>query len=505
MLANRFLYVGLFFLAVLIVFNSIYLPGAVDTLIYIRNIDAMSLDPGKSRELYSHEVTSNIFEGLVAFSKKPFVIIPCLSTHWEVSKNGEKWIFHLRKGVTFHNGEIFDASSVFECFNTRMKGRTGNYKKWKYLFPFFKNIRIIDPNTIEIILSKSSSSFLYALTKPAAYITAPASYKGSEFIPVGTGPFKFEQWKKGDSLILNRNKNYWETNAGISRVIFKVIPGAVSKILQIKRGNADVSIINSSKEYEELLGKKEIGLLSITTPRVQFLAFNTRRPPFNRIPVRRAFSHLINKKAMVRHNFQGLAIPAVTPIPPHISGFNKDIKNYEYNLNKAREILKNAGLAKGFSCTLYFSGTNPALRRIVNNISKNAKAVNILIIKKPVPFKQLIERVNRGEHDMVIMGWQGAPDPDSFLFPLFTMTKGNNNPAFYSKPDLTTILKKARESLFPEQQNKYIQLAQEIIHRDSPWVPLYHLKNLAVFSKKVKNLYFSPYGFLIFKNIIKEE
>ena len=473
-------------------------------LIYLRDIDSTTLEPGKSEELYSSEVISNIFEGLVQFKKGTYDMQPCLATKWEVKDEGKKWIFFLRKGVTFHNGKEFDAQAVIATFKRRMSKKETELKRWWFFFPYMKNVKAIDKFTIEITLKKPYAPLLSAMADPTALIVAPESYQKKGFKPIGTGPFKFERWEKGEFLIISKNENYWDGSVPLSGVIFRVVENPASKTLHIKSGNADISRINTAMEYEEFLGKKEIKILTASSPHVCYLAFNTRKYPFSRIEVRKAMAHLINKKGLVKYIFQKMAVPAVTPIPPGLFGVNKNIKDYEYSISKAKNLLKKAGLENGFSCKLFFSRVNVGLQKIANVIVKNAKLVNITIKKVPLTFKELIRRGDKGEHDLGIFGWVGAPDPDFFFYPLFTMTKGNKNRAFYQNQNLRVLLEKARGTLSQVKRNEYYQLVQEIIHRDIPWVPLFHQKALVAYRYNIKHLYVNPNDYMIFKYVKKE-
>ncbi|MCP4215878.1 MAG: hypothetical protein GY765_14590, partial [bacterium] len=336
---------GLFIFIQLLFITSLCLHprSAENSLIFVSSLGSSSLEPGTHGDAYSEEANSNVFEGLLTFKADGLTIAPCLAVNWETKENGVKWIFHLRKNVKFHNGDPFNADAVLDTFKRRMRDPDNRYKNWDYLFPYLKDIRKINDSTVEITLSSPFAPFLAALTEPSAYIVAPASYKNKEFYPIGTGAFVFEKWEKGRLLLLKGNKNYWDGKVRLERLVFKVIPKAAAKVLQLKTGNAHVSRIISSREQEELLGKKEIRMLSIPSSRVHYLAFNTRKPPFDKAEVRRALAHLVNKNALVKMNFQEMALPAVTPVPPHIFGFNRDIEDYSYARGKARTARRKQG------------------------------------------------------------------------------------------------------------------------------------------------------------------
>ena len=493
----------IFFIIPLCILFFFNLYPSKDSIIYVRTIDSESLEPGKADDYYSDEVISNIFEGLVRFKKGTLIIEPCLATTWEIKDNGKRWIFKLRKEVKFHNGEIFDARAVVKSFKRRMGKSKSKYKKWEYLFSYIKDITSIDRYTVEIVLNKAYALFLSTLADPGTSIVAPGCYKGSCFKPIGTGPFKFEKRKKGKYLIIKRNEFYWEGKIELSKVTYKIVKNACTELFYVKNNIADVSKIGSAKEYEEFKGNKRVRFIFSPSFRIHYLAFNIKKEPFNKVEVRRAFCHLIDKKMLIKHVFQNLAITAVTPIPPYLFGFNKKIVDYDYNIEKVKELLKKSGLENGFECSLFYTKTNIALNKIVNILIKNARPLNIIIKKTALPFNEMRNRINRGEHDMVIMGWIAGPDPDVFLYPTLTMKKGNKNRAFYDNPKLTSILEEARETLQKEKRIKLYERAQEIIHNDVPWNPLYHLKSIIVCNKKVKNLYIDSNGYLIFKNATK--
>ncbi|MCK4836826.1 MAG: hypothetical protein KAT17_09320, partial [Candidatus Aminicenantes bacterium] len=273
------------------------------------------------------------------------------------------------------------------------------------------------------------------------------------------------------------------------------------RILQIKNKNADIIPIRSSREYNELIGIKDTRFISTPSLSIYFLFFNTRKKPFNKLEVRKAIAHLINKKGVVKSIFQKLAINATTPLPPHIFGFNKKINDYSFDINKAKNLLEKAGYKKGFATTLHSSIGPIFLNNIVNRFILNAKKINIKINKKKLSFTELREVANRGEHNLLILGWTAGPDPDLFLFPHFSLKKGNFNRSFYNNPVLVEILEKARETFsWPERKKLYLK-AQEIIHRDVPCVPLFHLYIVKAFNSKIKNLKLNQLGFIIFKDL----
>ena len=489
-----------------LLFFSIFLrvPCQDSTIVYLRSVETSTLDPGKSNEKYSSEVIANMFEGLVRFRKDSLDIEPCLAERWESLENGQRWTFHLRRGVLFHDRTPFNARSVVYSFRERMARQDSEYKKWNLLFSPVTAVRAVDDHTVEIALSRPYAPFLTYLMDVAAFIVPENAYEKKKFVPVGTGPFKFSSWEKDKNLVVSANPDYWGSRPQISKVVFTTVNDSAWRLLQIKNRNADVVVVQSEREFEELLGRREIQILTSHSLKTYFLAFNIRRPPFDRWEVRQAFSHLLDKKILVKQIFGQMAIPAVTLVPPQLFGFNPHIKDPEFNIDTARQLLQRAGLGRGFSCNLYFSEGSVALEEIVNRLTLNARRVLVTVKKVPLPFNKMRGLADRGEHDMLIIGWVGNPDPDFFLYPLLTMERGHSNRSFYDNPSLTALLNQARENVDRGQREQLYFEAQEIIFKDAPCIPLFHLNDMVAVSPDLKNLYTNPYNFLIFKDVSKK-
>lgn len=498
-IGNRVLFICLFF------FSLTLLPDE-NSVIFLRSVDSSTLEPRKSEELYSSEVIANIFEGLVRFKKGTAEIEPCLATRWESRDNHKEWLFYLRKGVRFHNNREFDSRSVVSVFREKLISDKPGLKRQWFFFPYIERVEAVGRFVFKITLRKPYAPLLPALTDPAALIVAPESYReNGDFYPIGTGPFKFKNWDKGKTLVIERNSDYWDGPVPLSQVVFKVIRSPATRTLNLRNGNADLLRVSMAAEFEEVLGRTDINILSVLTPDIHYLAFNTRKHPLSMVEVRKAFAHLINKKGLVKHIFQQMAVPAVTPIPPTLFGFNGNIQDYGYDLSRAKALLRKAGLKDGFTLNLYFALKDVVFQKIANIIASNAKLLNIRINKVVLPFGELIRRCDRGEHDMVLLGWVGPPDPDFFLYPLFTMGRGNKNRAFYENQRLTDLLEKAKVTVNREKRLQYYWRAQEIIHEDLPWIPLFHQESLMAYRNTLENLVVNPSNHIEFKYLRKRE
>ncbi|MDD8012484.1 MAG: ABC transporter substrate-binding protein [Acidobacteriota bacterium] len=475
-----------------------------NAIIYLRPTDALNLDPWQAEDAFSNEVAVNIFEGLVRFKKNSTGIEPCLATAWSIQEGGKRWLFTLRRGVRFHDGTSFDAQAVLHTFQSRMDAKQGSYQRLSFPFDFILSIRSTDPYHVEIILKRPYAPFLVALADSAAFIVPGSARRSAVFQPIGTGPFRFQNWSRGKTLILTRNPDYWAGAKSLERIIFKVMPDSLGRLLQIRNGSADMAAIQSGKEYEELSRRSGITILSNPSISTNYLGFNTRKPPFNRREVRAAFLHIINKGSMIKRIFQNLAVPAYSPLPAPLTRGQQSEALNSFNLKVASTLLKEAGLENGFSCTLYYREGHEGIQEIADLLTVMAKKINVTIQKVKLPFPELVRAAGRGEHDMLIMGWNSGPDPDLFLYPLFTFSPGNRNRFYYENPRLTRLLDEGKATMDSGRRERIYADALDILKQDVPWIPLFHqIDNLAC-NERVQGVAFTPLGHVVFRDVRKE-
>ena len=469
-------------------------------VIYLRLADSLTLDPGKFEDFYSQEVIFNIFEGLVRLGKDTVSVEPCLAERWIFMENGRRWIFYLRRGIRFHNGEKFSARAVVYSFAKRMDKKNGEYVAFGQFFPYIAAVKALDEWTVEIVLSRPYFPFLFSLADLRGSIVAPGSCDGPEFKPVGTGPFVFSEWVKGKSLLLTRNDRYWQQPAKLAKIIFKSEPSVALRLVQIKNRSADINLIRSAKEYDELRDKAHIDILSKPMLITYYLGFNCRRRPFSQLQARQAFVHLLNKTVLVKQIFQNFATPAAGFLPPQMAVSNPDIGKDDFSIEKAQHLLLEAFLAKGFSCTLYFSEGQFGLEDVARTIVANAHQININIKNVKLPFAKLFKAVQNGEPDMFLLGWGYTADPGVFLNPMFMLDPAASEKTMSVSPEYGRILARAAETEDKTVRWQLYAAAERLLQEELPLIPLFHLNHLMAHNKRLHDLRMNPLGFLIFKD-----
>lgn len=460
------------------------------SLHYVRTNDSFTMDPGLSNDLYSLEILANIFEGLVRFRKESLGIEPCLAESWESHDENRHWVFHLRRGVKFHNGAELTSADVLYTFQRHLQHSTRSCGKWKFMFAPLQRVEAPDPLTVEFFLSHEYAPFLVYLADISASVVPQGAYEHGPFHPVGTGPFQFGN-REQNRVGLQRHATYWGKPAQVQRLIFSVVRDPRWRLLQLKTGSADLTTLQSEKEYQEIMGRNDIVTRPIPRMSTHYLVFNTRRKPFAQLEARRAVAHLIDKNILVRQVMGNFAVPSSSMIPPDLSEYAPapPLAEYSFDLSLCRELLRRAGYGGGLKATIYCGEGNPAVEEIVNYLIRQARLVNITLRKVRLPYSRLREAIDHGEHDLLVMGWMGLPDPDYFLFPLVTMETGNVNRSYYQNGPLTQLLQEARMCSRVETRRRLYQHAQEIIHQDLPLLPLYHAASLLALRPQVSGIF----------------
>lgn len=512
--------------AIIIIF---FVSGAVHasppkggTLIWGRGGDSVSLDPARTDDGESAKVSSCIFEGLVRFQGSSTEVEPALAVSWETSRNGKEWIFHLRKQVLFHDETPFNAYAVVFSFLRQIDPRHPFYRKDfanASTFEYVTEVKALNEYAVRITLERHYAPFLYNLAEPtAALIISPGALKkwGDDFEkhPVGTGPFMFEDWIAGDRIILTKNRNYWGDPPNLKGIVFKTIISNKNRLLELKTSGIHGMDGIAPDAVKKIRLDKDLKLEIITGLNVGYLAMNTEKPPFDNVKVRQAVNHAINKRNLVKLLYQELAVPAKNPMPPVVWGYNHKIADYEYNRDQAKQLLKEAGFEQGFKTTLWAMPVPrpymPQPDKIARAVQKNLKAVGIKVEIVTHDWRTYIDKTSNGEHDMCLSGAvAGNGDPYNFLYVLLdkdnAVRPNAQNLAFFKHDRLHKILIQAQQISEKQERIKLYHQAQEIIHKQAPWVPLTHARQIIAHRKNIYGIKQHPTGFILFNDAWMED
>ncbi len=492
-------------------------PVSGGTMLYGRGMDSVGLDPAHESDGESFKVCDNIYETLVRFSDGGTDIQPCLATSWSVSGDGLRWTFNLRRGVKFHNGSDFDAGDVRYSLERQWSGQDpahedygvgGPYPFWGYLDmdSVLESIEVLDPLTIRFVLREPSAPFLSNLACNFAAIVCPeaARFYGEEFFrhPCGTGPYMFESWNRAESITLKRFDDYWGYPPYLDRVVFRSIPENSTRFFELLSGSIHVMDGIPPDDVPAIQQNASLKLLGEPGMNIAYLAMNMDHEPFGNVLVRRAVNHAIDKESINAALYGNLAVSAKGPVPPNVFAAHTALPEYEYDPERARQMLRQAGYPDGFETTLCtMAGPRPYMPqpvRIAQAIQAHLAVVGIHARIVTFEWGTYLDRVHRGHHDMALLGWQADNgDPDNFLFVHFDKSSAvppAGNIAFYRNERVHELLTQGRRTVQPEERLPFYTEAQEIIHQDAPWVPLVHTMELSAMRREVSGMRLHPTG-----------
>jgi peptide/nickel transport system substrate-binding protein len=483
-----------------------------DTLVYGRGGDSTSLDPITTTEGETFKVTENIFETLLQYGDQDTTINPGLAEEWEASPDGLTYTFKLRKGVKFHDGTDFNAEAVVFNFERWMNG---NADKFPYYTMFggykgeeghvIKEVKAIDENTVQFVLTRPQAPFLKNIAMSPFGIASPAAIEkwGDDFRsnPVGTGPFKFVEWKQNDTITLEKNTDYWEKGfPKLNKVIFRVIPENTARLNALAIGEIDVMDGLNNSDEATVKADDKLQVIERPSMNVGYIGLTTTRKPFDNKLVRQAINYAIDKKAIIDAFYGGKALAAVNPMPPSIEGYNDAIEPYPYDLEKAKALLKEAGMEKGFEMDLWAMPVArpymPEAQKVAEVIQDSLSKIGVKANIQSVDWATYLDKAAKGEFDAFMLGWTGDNgDPDNFLYTLLDKDSiGSNNYSQYSSDPLHEVLINAQTETDQAKRNELYKEAQKIIHEDAPWVPLVHSTPLLAAAKDVANYLPHPTG-----------
>ena len=476
------------------------------TLIFGRGGDSLTLDPALVLDGESAKVCDMLYDTLIQYREATTDLEPALAEAWESSTDGLVWTFHLRQGVQFHDGTPLDAEAVVFSL-TRPEGVYRDFQA-----EFISQILAIDSLTVQIILKIPFAPFINALTSFEYSIVSPAAVQHfrANFAdnPVGTGPFKFVRWERGDKIVLEANDTHWAGRPSLDQIIFRSIPDNSVRLMELQQGNLHAMEFPNPDELSIIRGDAQLELLMQPSLNVGYLAMNMEKPPFDNLKVRLAMNHAINKVEIIENLYQGTGIPAKNPIPPTLWSYDDTIEDYEYNPELAKQLLAEAGYPDGFETTLWalpvprpYIPDGGALAEILQ-----AELLNIGVEAEIVTYDwgTYLEKTENGEHDMAMLGWIAGADPDNFFYYLLSKTHAEKpafNISFYRSDEMQDVLERARTSTDRNERIELYQQAQAIFHRDVPWVPLAHGQRLLVVDKRVKNLRLAPTGWKYLRSV----
>lgn len=452
--------------------------------------DPTSLDPHGANDIPSSVVQENIYETLVNTDDNS-EIIPGLAKSWE-PVDELTWSFKLHEGVTFHDGEAFNAEAVKTNLERVLDEELGSPRY--NLFEMITDIKVIDEYEVQISTEYAFSPLLSHLAHNSAGMISPAAiqadYEAFESgedpfstvsaNPVGTGFFKFESWEAGSEIKLVKNEEYWGEPANVDTVTFRVVPDSQVRAADLETGNVHIIDPVQPNEVERINNSGVASVLQTPSSSLSYLGFNVEKEPFDDPKVRRALSYAIDRQAIISGIYDDFAIPANGPVAPGTFGYTEDVETIEYNMDQARKLLKEAGLEEGFSTTLW-TNDNPQRESIAVLVQEAFAELNIDVSIQILEFGAFLDQTDAGEHDMLILGHSNPTgDADYQMYAMFHSSQigGGGNSTFYNNPEMDALLEAARRETDPVEREAIYAEAIALVTEEAPMSFLLHQQYL---------------------------
>jgi peptide/nickel transport system substrate-binding protein len=438
--------------------------------------DVSRMDPCNTTTMHDHYIAVNIFSNLVNFKPGSSEIVPDLAETWETSPDGLVWTFHLREGVKFHKGygEVNAQAVKYSLDRVLNPGEDTSCTNAQYLAALDK-VEAVDDYTVQLTLKYPYAALGTSLAYRAGWIVPQKAIEelGEDFglSPVGSGPYVLESWTPGEEIVLIANEDYYAGPPSIKKVTFKVIPDETVAALALEKGELDIAILRSSETFESLKANPNIVVDATPGTSVRVLAMNTKQEPFDDVRVRQAVAHAIDKDQIVNVALAGTVARTDNVIGPMTFGYTPDVRTYEYNPEKAKELLAEAGYPDGFEVTLYFTTLSP-WPDIVPILKENLEAVGIKVELEGMEHGAYTAFRKQGEYQLLTSPLGRPPDPD---LPLSIAYHSGNFPpgsnvSYYDQID--DLIEAGRKEMDPEKRKAIYAEIQKKMAEDEPVVPI---------------------------------
>jgi peptide/nickel transport system substrate-binding protein len=469
--------------------------------------DIDMLSPWESGFAVTSKIFWNVLETLVTFEEQSNTIKPNLAISWEASDKNRIWTFKLREGVKFHDGSSLTADDVVASAT---------------LFSELKaKAEKIDPLTVRFTLPEPHSGFLNRLVDIMYGIASARNideYKSlekvgrpEEFIPIGTGPFKFSHYEKGKEIVLESFSDYWQGAPKIDKLVYQIIPDNESRLIALERGEIDLIDVIYPADLPRVMKNSALKVESLFGLNVCFIAINTTRKPLDNIKIRQALNMAIDKTRLVRlFYFGSYGVPTNRVLSPAFWRYNILSNPGIYQVAEAKKILAEEGYENGFSLELLcIPRARPYLpdpRGVAEEIKRQLAAIAVDIsINMPATYPEYDLIAKEGNYDLSLAGWIDVTgDPDYTLASLLSSKASIYNESHWSNELFDKKLQQARELAHNniEGRIRLYNEAEKIFQDEAPWIPLAHTKILIIHNQKVKNIIFYPSSMISYHKAI---
>ena len=502
--------------------------------------DLVSLDPHGNNDVPSSNVRANIYDTLTILDEN-MEVQPHLAVEWEETDENT-YSFTLRDDVVFHDCTEFNAEVVRANL---LRVTDENFASQRaFLYEMITDIEVVDDYTVEITTEYPFAPLLSHLAHDAggmlsldvitedynqalegtdydyeSYVEALVA--GEEFDedvvsaigenigeyaaqnPIGTGPFVLESRSPGDNTVLVRNDDYFDEPALLDSVTFKVVSETASRIAELEGGYSHVIGAVDPISRERVENHDETYLDETESMSLSYVGFNVEAEYLDDPLVRQAISYAIDREAIIAGIYDGVGIEAIGPLAPAVFGYDEDVEGITYDMEKAKELMAEAGYEDGFEISIW-TNDNPQRVDTAVFMQESLAELNIDVSVEQVEWGAYLERTANGEHDMFILGWSVVTgDADYGMYPLFHSEQvgAPGNRSFIQNDELDELLEAGRQAIDPDERLEHYSAAQDLLVDLAPMVYIHHSNYLTGVRDEVQNFEIDALGIYQLKDV----
>ena len=492
--------------------SSYAVPATGDSLVEGTIGEASTLIPLLATDASSHAVAGQVYNGLIKYDKN-LQIVGDLAETFDISSDGLTITFHLRHGVTWHDGARFTAKDVLYTYQVTIDPKTPT--AYAEDFKQVKSITAPDAFTIRV---KYGEPFAPALASWGMNILPAHLLEGKDITksplarkPVGTGPYRFKEWVSGQKIVLEANKDYFEGRPYIDRFIYRIIPDSSTMYMELKAGAIDLmslTPVQYARQTQATRFTSRFNKYRYPSSSYLYMGYNLRHPLFGDKRIRQAMTAAINKDELIQGVLFGMGQKAHGPIVPGRWAYNPAVKDVDYNPKHAAELLAEAGWkeknsdgilvkdGKPFKFTILTNQGNQQRLMTAQIVQQRLRQVGIDVKIRIVEWAAFLkEFVNKGNFEVVMLAWSISQDPD--MYDIWHSSKnkpGELNFIGYNNPEVDRLLVEGRNTFDIEKRKRAYFRIQEILADEQPYTFLYVPDALPVVSSRIRGVEPAPAG-----------
>ncbi|MDR3258950.1 MAG: ABC transporter substrate-binding protein [Fusobacteriaceae bacterium] len=472
-------------------------------LIVAQQTDAKTLDPSLTTDVYSQNLTLNIYDRLFDWTADVKIENTLAESYEQV--NPLTLQVKIKKGVKFHNGDELTAEDVKFSLE-----RSSKAPAVASFMGIIDKIDIVDPYTVNIVTKKPFGPLIGNLAHGSAAILNKKYVESvgdkAFFEPLGTGPFKFDSWKAGDKISLKANKEYFRGAPGVDAVTFRIIPEGTNRCIALETKEVDIVFAVYPVDMNIVKSKDYLTLHEVPSLSTTYIGINFQKTYLNDLRVREALAYGIDLQAIADTAYQKAAIVADSFVPPAVMGVNKNLQHRKRDVAKAKALLAEAGYKDGLKLKMWVN-ENQARKDAAVIMQDQLKEVGIDLSIEVLEWSSYLDRISKGEHDLFILGWPTSPDPNETMYPIFHSDNfgSGGNRSFYKNEKVNELLDKGSETLEIEKRIPLYEEAQKIVYDDIAVLPIVYPSDFMGTQNYISDFEPTPRSVFLIRNVKKNK